>query len=122
MSRDDLVKDWRSTGRRRARKALFDANAEFKCVGYTDSNGKYHSCGKTTTRPPKDAPTNFNELWPAENRVLSPFSLQADHESKDLRNNSIEDLAWRCASCHKESDKQTAKGESTKTIDLGSLL
>lgn len=98
------VVDWRSTGRRRARRSLFKARVDFKCV----------ECDKTVTGPPKDAPAWFEDIWPDEKRVLKPHELQADHESKDLTNNDEEDLNWRCPSCHKLSDMQTGKGESTK--------
>jgi hypothetical protein len=42
------------------------------------------------------------------------YSLQADHETKDVTNNDINELAWRCAGCHKLHDNKTGKGESTK--------
>ncbi len=106
------MKDVRSTGRRRARKELFNSYVPFSCVGYIDSKGTHHECGKTSINPPKDAPSHFEEIWPEENRVLS-YSLQADHESKDLTDNDVARLAWRCAYCHKESDKQTDPGKST---------
>jgi len=122
MARDETILDWRSTGRRKARRALFNARIEFSCVGYTDAQGRYHPCGKTTRVPPKDAPSFFDEIWPTEKRVLSPQSLQADHESKELQNNDVEDLNWRCSSCHKLADIQTAKGESRIENDLSSLL
>ena len=105
------VKDIRSTGRRRARRSLFRSRRDFICEGYEDENDILHSCGKTVKEPPKDAPSFFEDIWPEENRVLS--QLQADHMDKDLENNSEQNLAWRCPSCHKLSDQQTAKGEST---------
>lgn len=122
MARDENIIDWRSTGRRKARRALFAARVDFKCVGYTDESGTYHSCGKTTYSPPKDAPSWFDELWPTERRVLSPQALQADHESKDLQDNDVEDLNWRCSSCHKLADAQTDKGESRIVNDISGLL
>ena len=122
MAKDENIIDWRSTGRRKARRALFNARVDFKCVGYTDTSGKHHVCGKTTFASPKDAPSFFEEIWPSERRVLSPQALQADHESKDLQNNDIEDLNWRCSSCHKLADSQTQKGESRVENDLSSLL
>ena len=121
MASDDKIKDWRSTGRRKARRSLFNARAEFKCVGYTDSQNNHHGCGKTTIEPPKDAPNFFDEIWPQENRVLSSVALQADHETKDLQNNAIEDLNWRCASCHKLQDQQTSTGvaqNADKILDM----
>ncbi len=122
MARDESIVDWRSTGRRKARRALFQARIDFKCVGYTDERGNYRPCGKTTHTPPKDAPSFFDEIWPSDNRILSPQSLQADHESKDLQDNDVEDLNWRCASCHKHADKQTSKGESRIENDISNLL
>lgn len=103
MTKDESrIKDWRSTGRRKARKELFANYVEFKCI----------DCGRTSIDPPKDAPLWFDEIWPEENRVLA-YSLQADHESKDLTNNDINELAWRCSSCHKTHDSKTEKGVST---------
>jgi hypothetical protein len=112
LARDELIIDWRSTGRRKARRALFNARVDFCCV----------DCGKTTKVPPKDAPVFFDEIWPYERRVLNGQSLQADHESKDVTNNNIEDLNWRCASCHKKQDMKTEKGVSTIENDITSYL
>lgn len=106
MKNEDMIQDWRSTGRRRARKVLFDSFTPFACV----------DCGRTSKSPPKDAPRHFDEIWPEELRELD-YSLQADHLTKDLRNNSEEDVVWRCEPCHKKSDSKTEKGEST--IDKG---
>ena len=105
MKDESGIKDWRSTGRLKARKELFANYVPFACI----------DCGRTSKFPPKDAPKWFEELWPEENRVLD-YSLQADHETKDLQNNDVNELAWRCAPCHKEHDNKTAKGESTKEM------
>lgn len=102
---EDDIKDWRSTGRRKARRSLFQSHVKFCCI----------ECGKTTTEPPKDAPAWFDELWPEELRILTPMALQADHETKDVTNNDEAYLNWRCASCHKLRDMQTEKGISTVT-------
>lgn len=102
MKDEDRILDWRSTGRRKARRELYLNYVPFMCV----------DCGRTSKEPPKDAPTWFDEIWPEENRVLD-YSLQADHESKDWTNNDVNFLNWRCAPCHKEHDKQTGIGEST---------
>lgn len=103
MTKDETrIKDWRSTGRRKARRSLFQSYVPFKC----------EDCGKTSKKAPKDAPTWFDEIWPEEKRVLD-YSLQADHKSKDLTNNEVENLAWRCAPCHKLADNKTSVGEST---------
>jgi hypothetical protein len=110
---EERIKDWRSTGRRKARRVLFQNYVEFKCVGYIKSDGTVVTCGDTTTEPPKDAPAWFDEIWPTERRVLTPQSLQADHESKDVTVNDITELNWRCARHHKLQDNQTAKGERT---------
>ena len=107
MRNDDNIKDWRSTGRRKARAELFRSYTPFQCA----------DCGKTTKIPPQDAPTWFEEIWSSENRVLDS-QLQADHETKDTSQNSIEDLAWRCPSCHKKKDMQTTKGVATKEVKL----
>lgn len=112
MKDEDKIQDWRSTGRRKGRRALYASMAEYKCVGYTDPKGIHHSCGKTSKEPPKDAPSWFDEIWPTELRVLDS-QLQVDHESKDHRNNDEEYLNWRCPSCHKLQDSKTEVGEAT---------
>lgn len=109
-------KDVRSTGRKRARAVLFNIRRPFFCVGYEDPDGQHHPCGKTSQEPPKDAPSFFNEIWPEENRVLG-YTLQADHENKNLLDDDPANLNWRCASCHKLSDQQTEKGVSTHGED-----
>jgi hypothetical protein len=112
VAKDEMIIDWRSTGRRKARRALFNARVDFCCV----------DCGRTTKVPPKDAPVFFDEIWPYESRVLNGQSLQADHESKDVTDNDVSDLNWRCASCHKKRDIQTGKGVSTIDNDITSYL
>ncbi len=111
MTKDEeRIKDWRSTGRRKARRELYSNYVEYSCVGL----GK-ETCGKTSKEPPKDAPAHFEEIWPEENRVLD-YPLQADHEDKDVTNNDLSNLNWRCAYHHKMSDKRTGKGEATVIV------
>lgn len=113
MTRDESrILDWRSTGRRKARRALYSSYIPYECVGLDEI-----PCGKTSKEPPKDAPKHFEELWPAENRVLD-YQLQADHEDKDVTNNDISNLNWRCAFHHKMSDKRTGVGESTIHVEF----
>ena len=101
----DNVKDWRSTGRKRGRKILYETRRAFQCVGW----GEYW-CGKTTEFPPPDAPAWFEDIWPEDDRVLT--QLQVDHESKDYTDNDPANLNWRCPSCHRFADNTTGKGES----------
>lgn len=104
MTKDESkIIDWRSTGRRKARRALFAAYVEYICC----------DCGVTVKEPPKDAPKHFEEIWPEVRRELD-YQLQADHETKDYTNNDIEFLKWRCQPCHKAHDNLTGKGESTR--------
>ena len=102
MKNEDNIVDWRSTGRRKARRVLYASYQNYECA----------DCQKTTTSPPKDAPTWFEDIWPEEGRVLQS-QLQANHISKDLTNNSEEFLEWLCPSCHKIKDSKTAKGVAT---------
>jgi hypothetical protein len=104
---EDRIQDWRSTGRRKGRRTLYNAYRDYKCEGYEG-----FECGKTTKSPPKDAPSWFEDIWPEDNRVLES-QLQVDHTSKDLTNNSEEFLEWACPSCHKIKDSKTAKGVAT---------
>lgn len=119
MASDDKIIDWRSTGRRKARRELFNNYVPFKCEGIPEDG---IVCGKTTTAPPKDAPPWFDEIWPEENRVLSPQSLQADHKTKDVTQNDVAVLAWRCASHHKIIDSRTSVGQSQITDPLRGML
>jgi len=91
------ILDWRSTGRRRARRTLFESRIDFVCI----------DCQHTVSIPPKDAPKWFDEIWPESNRDCS--QLQADHTTKDYTINDVDDLCWRCPSCHKIADQATAK-------------
>ena len=104
---DHEVIDWRSTGRRRARRMLFESMIDFKCVG----------CGLTTMDRPKEIPPWFDDIWPEEGRTLT--QLQADHTSKDLTMNDVDDLCWRCPSCHKKADMVTEKGVAQEADPLG---
>lgn len=45
--------------------------------------------------------------------------LEADHENKCLEDIDPANLAWRCKSCHKESDMRTAPGVSVKGDEFG---
>lgn len=122
---DGKVEDWRSTGRRRARGVLFHERVDYACVGYNDpTTSVLVPCSKTSLAPPKDAPKWFEELWPEQNRCLSS-PLQADHLDKDVTHNSIENVVWRCPSCHKLQDQQTGKGTAQESnphgYDLASL-
>lgn len=104
MTKDESkIQDWRSTGRRRARKELFKSHISFECA----------DCGKTTKEPPKDAPRWFEEIWPETLRVLA--KLEANHTTKDVTVNDVAFLEWLCPSCHKKKDSQTGVGESTVT-------
>lgn len=118
MTKDeDKILDWRSTGRRKARRALYYAYTPYACVGYLLPDGSRFNCGKTTKEPPKDAPKWFDEIWPEENRVLD-YPLEADHESKDFKNNEIEYLNFKCKSCHRLDDNKTDKGTPQVVVNL----
>src|SRR5215468_113203 len=99
---EDRIKDWRSTGRRKARRELYANYVDYKCA----------VCGVTAKEPPKDAPRWFEDLWPVERRELN-YQLQANHMTKDYTQNDIDVLEWLCEPCHKIKDSQTGKGEST---------
>lgn len=110
MTKDDSrIIDWRSTGRRKARRVLFNSYRDFACEGILDDGS---ICGRTSIKPPMDAPVHFSEIWPESNRTLTT-SLQAQHLTKDLTQNTDDVLKWLCPSCHKKEDAQTDLGEST---------
>ena len=99
-------KDPRSTQRKRARKILFNAGRDYVCV----------DCGCSPKILPRDAPRTL-KLAPVGKRTVG--SLQADHENKNIMDNDLININWRCPSCHKNSDKRTGKGESTKGDEFG---
>lgn len=117
MTKDESkIKDWRSTGRRKARRELYNSYTPYACVGYRLPDGSRSHCHKTSKEPPKDAPRWFDEIWPEENRVLD-YQLEADHESKDWTNNELDYLNWKCKVCHKKDDSATAKGVAQTTVN-----
>lgn len=99
MKQRKVIIDMRSTGRKRGRKMLFQERVPFEC----------EFCGRTSIKPPPDAPPWFDEIW-GEKRVLD-YSLQVNHISKDISDNDPANLEWLCADCHKHKDSQTGKGE-----------
>lgn len=99
---EDRIIDWRSTGRRKARRELYANYVPYECT----------DCQISTTKPPMDAPKHFEEIWPEGNRTLES-QLQADHEDKNVQNNDIRNLKWRCPSHHKLHDNLSEKGQST---------
>ena len=102
MLNEDNIIDWRSTGRRKARKSLYLAYKDYAC----------NECGVTSIEPPKDAPKWFDEIWPTENRNLT-CPLQANHLTKDLTVNDESYVEWLCPTCHKKKDSATGIGETT---------
>lgn len=107
------VQDWRSTGRKRGRRILYETRREFKCIGVPELGVE---CGKTVVEPPPDAPSWFEDIWPEEMRVLTS-TLQVDHLSKDYTDNDPANLEWACASCHRLSDNLTEPGVSKERTD-----
>jgi hypothetical protein len=94
------VIDWRSTGRKRLRRALFDEEVPYEC----------DVCGRSSIERPPDAPENFDDFWPDGKRVLE-YSLQANHINKDVTDCDPANGQWLCALCHKYLDSQTGVGE-----------
>ena len=94
------VIDWRSTGRKRGRKVLFEELLPFQC----------NWCERTVISPPPDAPDYFEDIWPEEKRTLE-YSLQVNHINKDYTDNDPANLQWMCALCHKVADSFTGAGE-----------
>jgi hypothetical protein len=89
----------------------------YRCVGYRLPNGERFTCNKTSQEPPKDAPSWFEEIWPEDNRVLD-YQLEADHETKDWTNNELENINWKCKSCHRIDDSKSSKGEAQESAQF----
>jgi hypothetical protein len=101
-------KDIRSTGRKRLRAVLFRTRRPYCCS----------NCGISTTLRPPDAPKNFEEFWPTENRLLD-IALDANHINKNLLDIDPSNAEWLCKKCHKQKDLQTNKGVSTIENEFG---
>lgn len=107
------MKDPRSTGRRRLRKALFDARIPFIC----------NVCGHGPKQLPMDFPRSLMEEFefaPVGDRDKS--RLEANHINKDWWDNDESNGEWLCPSCHKKKDGQTEKGISVVDSDIADLL
>lgn len=102
-----IPKDLRSTGRRRARKALFDSGITFECA----------HCGAVPQVMPKDFPRKNPPPLGRSSKTCT--RLEAQHKNKDMSDNDVGNLEFLCPSCHKNADKVTAKGVSTVQDQFG---
>lgn len=104
-------KDPRSTQRKRARRVLERTGRPYFC-GSTSGNSPDevgpHGCGRSPTL--SDAPGG---CYPGIG------TLQANHINKNIMDNDPVNLEWLCASCHKEIDQTTEKGESVLDDEFG---
>ena len=105
---ESKIIDWRSTGRRIGRRALYAAHVDYEC----------DTCKRTTIEPPKDAPKWFEDIWPVERRELES-QLQVQHMEKDPSINDLAFIKWLCPSCHKNEDLTTEKGVAVESLDFG---
>lgn len=96
MKSNDDVKDPRSTGRKRARKVLFETGRPFLC----------EHCGYI--------PDGVNE----QGEIVDPQALtrsnnlDANHKNKNILDNDPSNLEWVCRDCHYKLDRATEKGVS----------
>jgi len=107
------MKDVRSTGRRRLRKALFQERRPFWC----------EHCLQGPKELPKDFPRSLIddfEFASPQNRTVS--RLEANHIDKDLENNDASNGQWLCPSCHKILDSTTEKGQRTNANPYEDLI
>lgn len=106
MKDTSKIRDWRSTGRRIGRRTLYRSRRNYEC----------ETCGVTSSTPPKDAPSYFEEIWPIEEKAVKlqiiSSQLQVQHLTKDVSENDESMLKWLCPSCHKLEDQSTGRGES----------
>lgn len=111
------IKDPRSTGRKRARRTLFNTKRLYAC----------QICGITSRLRPPEAPNNFEEFWPLESglseatllKTTTKSALQANHINKNVLDNDPANLEWLCPPCHKKKDLTTSVGESVIENEFG---
>lgn len=96
MTKDDeRIKDWRSTGRKRARAVL---------QKLVDSGDREYCCAKCGWTPDIQSRSS---------------SLDVNHINKDVTDVDPVNLEYLCRPHHYEADRATAKGISTVEEDYG---
>ena len=97
---DDKIKDWRSTGRKRARAVLIklwaSGDREYAC----------ESCGHVPT-----------QHWTESNR--SGDFLDSNHKNKDWKDNDPDNIEGLCRKCHYAKDRATEAGVSSVEDEYG---
>lgn len=89
MQNRDEVLDPRSTGRKRARKVLFETERPFKC----------ERCGSVP-----DGVSDAGEIIDVT-KLDRSNNLDANHKNKDWLDNDPANLEWLCRVCHRKSDR-----------------
>lgn len=102
-------KDIRSTGRKRLRKALLDAQVPYMCRACNRTNKKD---GELVDGIPVYVPENARYF-------AGLASLQANHKNKNLEDCDPANGEWLDPSCHKEEDQKTEKGVSSQGDEYG---
>lgn len=107
---DKDIQDARSTMRRRARGVLETTDRPYFCGSKSDGTMDVQEWGCGRSPVLSVAPGG---MYPAMG------ALQANHINKNIYDNDPSNLEWLCASCHKERDQQTEKGESVLENEFG---
>lgn len=94
--------DARSTGRKRARKVLFESGRPFICAG----------CDWV----PEGVSPKGEILDPV--KLTRSNNLDANHINKNILDNDPANLEWLCRTCHREKDRATDKGVPPVEDDL----
>lgn len=101
MTKDDeRIKDWRSTGRKRARRIL---------LALVEAGEREYVCEECRHVP----------SIPYTETSRSGDFLDANHKNKDWKDNDPANLEFLCRDCHYKKDRSTAKGVSVVEDTMG---
>lgn len=96
------VKDVRSTGRKRARRALEQSGRPYAC----ECEGE---CGSDACGVHTASDNRVQCGYTPENQSRSD-TLDANHKNKNWLDNDPANLEWLCRPCHRALDRRTEKG------------
>jgi hypothetical protein len=111
VSSQRVPKDPRSTQRKRARRILEQRQTPLVCGYKASGEMGEHGCGRSPD--PAFADLASGGVYPGIG------TLQVNHINKNIMDNDPVNLEYLCASCHKEIDQTTEKGQSVIDDEFG---